>query len=158
LRSWSQLELDEAIRDYRARHAKQYRELLEAVGKNRRGAKRAAQKLFGRNAIGRELRCRSSAMVSLSPEWEKIRADFGFSKGRTVKGARIGLSVALDALTKSRSPVDLAEEKEMREMVALLAADQKDAILRDVQTGKMSRERAIEVIRTLVTPDPRDRS
>jgi hypothetical protein len=67
LRSWTQKELDKAIRQYKAERAASYADLLDAVRRNKPGAKKKAQEIYGRNAIARALGVKAKAMVSKSP-------------------------------------------------------------------------------------------
>jgi hypothetical protein len=111
LRSWTQPDLDGAIREYKARRAAQYNDLAEGVRQGKPGAKKSAQQLFGRNAIARALGVRARAMVTKSEPWQEIAAELQLSrnlKGRSPlnRSKRIGLSIAEEqkALDKTGSP------------------------------------------------------
>ena len=53
LRSYTQDDLDDDIRKYKAKHAKSYADMCDAIAKGLKGAKKNAQERFGRNAIVR---------------------------------------------------------------------------------------------------------
>ena len=72
--SYTQKELDAEIRSYKAKRANNYDDLVEQVGKGKTGAKKAARKMFGRNAVAKALRVRSPTMVSNSKVWNLRRA------------------------------------------------------------------------------------
>lgn len=52
-RHWTQAELDDAIRDYKAKRASTYSDLVAGVKKGLKGATRKAQEMFGRNALAK---------------------------------------------------------------------------------------------------------
>src|SRR5262249_12606109 len=66
LHSWTQPDLDGAIREYKAKRAAQYNDLVEGVRQGKPGAQKAARQLFGRNAIARALGVKARAMVTKS--------------------------------------------------------------------------------------------
>jgi hypothetical protein len=122
LRAWTQPDLDKAIRQYKADRAARYRELVYAIkGDKSIGlppsplAKKAAQEVYGRNAIARALGVKSAAMVSKSPAWIAIakELEIDLRRGRacgtwrTVKPGKIGLEMALEQ--KSERPADTAD-------------------------------------------------
>jgi hypothetical protein len=99
LRSWTQPDLDAAIREYKAKRAAIYRNLVEAVRQGRRGAMKSAQKIFGRNAIARALGVKAPAMVSKSGPWQEIAAELQLSRKRQggpplARARRVGLAIA----------------------------------------------------------------
>ena len=96
-RSWVQKEVDDAIRDYRAKRARSYGNLADGVKRSKKGAKIDARKIFGRNVIADFLEC-SKAMVSKSTVWRAIAEELGLS-GRTPgigPGERVGLDMAIE--------------------------------------------------------------
>jgi hypothetical protein len=102
-RAWKQRELDEAIRKYKVARGARYAELVRAVGAGKQGAKKAARRMFGRNAIARALGVKSAKMVSNSPAWKAIAAELQIPLARerqangtrnTKKNRRIGLDMA----------------------------------------------------------------
>jgi hypothetical protein len=89
-RSWTQADLDAAIRQYKADRAKSYADLCDAITSGRVGAKKKAQEIYGRNAIARALNVSAPAMVSKSPVWVAIAKELGLplNRSRTVQGTR----------------------------------------------------------------------
>jgi hypothetical protein len=71
-RSWTQPDLELAIRKYKAERASNYHDLVQGVKEGRPGARKSARRLFGRNAISNALGVKASSMVSKSPEWREI--------------------------------------------------------------------------------------
>ena len=104
LRAWTQDDLDETIREYKAKRASSYRDLVAAVRANKPGAKKDAQRLYGRNAIARALGVKSPHMVSKSSAWDQIANDLGFRLNRgkimgtrhTRRPCKIGLDMAIE--------------------------------------------------------------
>jgi hypothetical protein len=111
--SWTQPDLDRAIRQYKTERAARYNHLYEAVRRNKPGAMNEAQRQYGRNAIARALKVKSKTMVSNSPVWLAIAKDLGFplhrerhAQGtrRTQRPGRIGHDIAVEE--KSGTPVE----------------------------------------------------
>ena len=77
-RSWTSEELNEAIRDYRAKRAstiQQFTSVLEnpnASTSQKNRIRQNARKLFGRNAIARALGVKSPRMVGESSAWKAL--------------------------------------------------------------------------------------
>lgn len=149
-RSWTQLELEGAIRKYKATRAPRYAELVEGVRRGQSGAKKAAQELFGRNVIVRELGVRSPVMVSNSRAWVAIAKDFGFELARdrtkgtrnTPKAGRIGHEMAVEQ--RSREVAGKADE--IAPDIAAQQADQEKtlrAIARFAISGKTTKDKEI---------------
>jgi hypothetical protein len=100
-RSWTQYDLDNAIRQYKAKHSAQFREIAEGVRNDLPGAHKAAQRLFGRNVIARELCAKSATMVSKSEVWQEIAIELRLprksKKSPTLAGSKcIGFNIALE--------------------------------------------------------------
>jgi hypothetical protein len=139
-RSWTQTVLDDAIYEYKAKRAKSYDGLVAAVKAGKAGAKKKAQKLYGRNAIARALGVKSRSMVSKSRAWVAIAKELGFElqrhrasgTRRTVKPGRIGLNMADEE--QSQSPIGGA-----------------DNVPADVQMETTERQETIRQINRLVT-------
>ena len=104
LRSWTQPDLDRAIREYKAHRASMYQDLVDGVKRGLPGAKKSARKLFGRNAIARALGVKAHAMVSGSEPWKEIRDDLQLGQSRRQK-RKIGMDLALE------EQADAASEK-----------------------------------------------
>jgi hypothetical protein len=98
LRSYTQAGLDAAIREYQARRARSYQELVEAVKKGGQGARKSAQTLFGRNAVARALGVKARAMVSKSEAWLQIARELQLphkaQPAVPAKQKKIGIAIA----------------------------------------------------------------
>ena len=99
-RSWTQPDLDDAIRKYKAERASTYGDLVAGVKLGKRGALKDARSLFGRNAIARTLGVKAPAMVSNSAVWQAI-ADELRLRGAPKRQAspprqRIGMDIAIE--------------------------------------------------------------
>jgi len=94
LQSFTQEQLDAAIRDYQKEKIHFYNKLKEQVAKGEKGALGSARRNFGRNAIARALRCKSTAMVSKSPAWRSIAAELGLGKKPAKLRQRVGEDIA----------------------------------------------------------------
>ncbi|MCL2641657.1 MAG: hypothetical protein FWD53_12485, partial [Phycisphaerales bacterium] len=149
LQSWTQGDLDNAIRKYQADRASAYTDIRDAVVKGKKGAKKAAQELFGRNAIARALNVKSPPMVSKSPAWVAIAVDLGLSLKRgkahgtrhTKRTGKVGHDKAIE--DKSATPeaggdnapaeakLEIAEQQETLRQIDELA-----------KTGKTAKKKA----------------
>jgi hypothetical protein len=101
LRSWTQTDLDAAIHKYKAERAGSYRELVNGVQAGKPGAIKAAQKLFGRNALARALGVKAPAMISKSEAWREIAAELGLNRKaeshpRQGRARRMGTDIAFE--------------------------------------------------------------
>lgn len=130
--SWTQPDVDAAIREYKASRGRSYADMVRAVKCGRKGAKNSARKLFGRNRIAEQLEC-PKAMVSKSPAWKAIAAELGLS-GRTPgvgQGERVGLNIAAEQATvnahKSAKREQDADEYRDAELKRLEAEQRTDA-------------------------------
>ena len=96
-RPWTQPELDDEIRKYKANRASNFGELVANVEKGLRGAKKAARDMFGRNAIVDVLGVKSPAMVSNSTVWRnEIAVPLRLEKKQPKRGKKIGAAIALE--------------------------------------------------------------
>ncbi|MCG3180341.1 MAG: hypothetical protein BIFFINMI_02700 [Phycisphaerae bacterium] len=150
LRSWTQADLDSVIRQYKAKRAASYADLVSGVKAGRPGAKKAATAVFGRNAIVRALGVRSPIMVSRSPTWIEIAEELGFPLARnrrakgtrhTAKAGRIGHDIAIEAA--SESPAEGADNA--RPEAQLESAERQETIRqikRLAQSGKSAKQKA----------------
>jgi hypothetical protein len=165
-RSWTQTELDKAIQDYKARRAPSYDDLLEGVRKKRKGAKKAAEKMFGRNAIARELGVKpgSRGMISKSPVWQQMADDFGFDRrSKGSRGKKIGLDIALEQQAAAE-PDMVAEEVARRETLrtidkAIRSATTKEAdglraIREKYEAGEMTADQACAAVKIYTGSEP----
>src|SRR5262249_28730471 len=127
LRSWTQPDLDDAIRSYKAARAVIYYELVQAIGHRGRGAKQTAQRQFGRNAIARALGVRSRAMVTKSPVWQEMARELRLShkhEDRRPAGRlrRVGFERAQEDQAEEVGDT-VQEEVDRRETVRLVRAN-----------------------------------
>jgi hypothetical protein len=100
-RSWTQSELDAAIREFKARRAPTYNELVSAVRRGGSGAAKSAQNIFGRNAVARALGVKAKAMVTKSEAWQEMARELNLPHGRRSrqgldKARRVGAEIADD--------------------------------------------------------------
>ncbi|MSO37799.1 MAG: hypothetical protein EXQ69_06045 [Acidimicrobiia bacterium] len=153
MKSWTQGELDGAIREYKARRAPSYSDLVDAVKHNKAGAKTAAQKMFGRNAIARELGVRAPAMVSKSPEWQQIASELRLprpsNKSNRGGGKRIGLDIAIEkqATSESSSQLDEAVRRETIQLIRKgMPQAQAEATIEKLERGEISDDDARELV------------
>jgi hypothetical protein len=128
LQSWTQPDLDAAIRKYKAERAERYGAIRVGVRRGLPGAKKAAQAIFGRNAIAKALKVRARAMVSKSEEWKQIADELELpGTGRRAGAGRMmqmeGFDIAaekaavqqgnptLDNVLRRETTVEAAEER-----------------------------------------------
>lgn len=99
-RSWTQADLDDAIREYKSRRASNYAELVQAVKRGDAGATKAAREMFGRNEIVRSLGVKSPAMVTKSVVWIQMAEELRIPRGsdRNNQRRRIGFGIAEETL------------------------------------------------------------
>lgn len=151
-RSWTQPDLNTAIREYKTKRASNYSELVENVRAGRKGALRAAQTMFGRNAIVRALGVRSPSMVTRSPEWHAIADELGIRRGKhrnRVKGQKVGLDIALEtqSTTRSESALDVAVRNETTRLIhESLPKRAAESLLEQLQQGTITDDRAREIV------------
>ncbi|QNN21805.1 hypothetical protein HED60_05800 [Planctomycetales bacterium ZRK34] len=85
-RSWTQEDLDEAIREYKAKRATSYQRILsmldnpKAPPSAKRAARKQARETFGRNVIARALGVKSAKMVSQSQPWIAMSKELGLPR------------------------------------------------------------------------------
>lgn len=149
LRSWSQADLDAAISKYKAERASTFTDLAAGVRACRPGAKKTAQNTYGRNAIARALGVRAPAMVSKSPEWQRIADELGLRKQKAVAGKshkqRIGIDIALEeqAQATGSTAIDAAVRRETIDIVnRAMPAAEAEATVEKLQRGEISDDSA----------------
>jgi hypothetical protein len=149
LRAWTQPDLDNAIRQYRADRAASYAALRDGLKRNSPAAKKAAKEVYGRNAIARALGVKSRSMVSKSSAWIAIAQDLGLElhRGwvtgtrRTAKPGKIGLDMAVEQ--KSLDPADGADNAPAE--AALETAERQETIRQIkhlARAGRTDKEKA----------------
>jgi hypothetical protein len=165
LRSWTQDDLDAAIRKYKADRAGSYYGLREAVREGRGGAREQAQKRFGRNAIAKALGVKARAMVSKSPAWQEMADELGLPrKGRKKrpldKNKRIGYGFAEEE--KAEAMGEQTVDKVLRnETIAQIRQnmDPKDAeaTLNSLESGGITDDGAREIVQLYIASKKDDR-
>jgi hypothetical protein len=117
------------------------------------GAKKDAQRLFGRNAIVRELGVKSGAMVTKSPEWQAIAAELNLprlsGRGSTGKPARVGSEIALEeqAIAASVPAADQLVRRETIQLIeAAMPADVAEPTIEKLLRGEITDDRARQLI------------
>ena len=175
-RSWTQPELDEAIRQYKAKRAARFKEMLSILDNPRtpssrkRTARRAAQRMFGRNAVAKALGVKSAKMVSRSPVWAEIADTLGLPRRSRDRSApsgpgqqRIGLEIAAERAsqrapeTSAHAPSDativheereatLARIRELAESGKDKAVEHAKAIYDKYAAGEMTDEEVRETV------------
>jgi len=150
LQSWTQTDLDNAIRQYKAERAGAYADLCEAVRKGSAAAKKRAKEVYGRNAIARALGVKSKAMVSKSQAWLAIAGELGFPLNRsrrtqgtrhTQRPGRVGHDIAVEE--KSATPKTGADNAPAEQK--LETAERQETIRqinKMARVGKTAKERA----------------
>lgn len=134
-RSRTQGEVDDAIWEFKAERAKQYRDLVDGVKAGHKGAVKDARKLFGCRAISRKLKC-STAFVSRSPAWRSIADELGLGgeKPGGRAGGATGLEIAAEraAVAEHRATGGPAKQAEDRELTRLIREQRMDQRQRKV--------------------------
>ncbi len=153
--SWTQPDLDKAIEEYKARRSSNFHQLVECVQRGDKGAKKAAQKIFGRNAIARALGVKASAMVSKSPVWCGIAGALGLREAAAKK--KIGLNIAMEERAVA-APVTEVDRVIRRETVGIIRQAFPDtsqgracaeATIEKLTRGEMTDDQAREMVETL---------
>jgi hypothetical protein len=175
-RAWTQDDLDKAIREYKAQRAASYRDLVEAVKKNRPGAKQAAIKKYGRNAIAQALGVKSHSMVSNSPAWLEIAQDLRLQLSRdklkgtqyTRRKGKMGLAQAVEKKSKDAGADTELEDAERQETLRQInslsragknprqRAENKQAaeqLLRDLLCNRRTDDQVRQVIQMTLHPN-----
>jgi hypothetical protein len=152
-RSWTQSELDMAIREYKAKRASSYRDMAEGVKLDKPGARKSARNVFGRNAIARALGVKARAMVSRSKPWLEIAQELCLSRcqarTRLARNKRVGQEIALEQ--KSEECGDTTQDAVFRREVINLArqrlpTSEADALIEKLESGEATVEEAHQVI------------
>lgn len=164
-RSWTQNDLDEAIREYKAKRASTYNDLVDGVKRGSPGATKSARELFGRNAIVRALGVKSRAMVSNSAVWQELADKLGLrgrtKKSRHARGHRIGMGIALDkqAVAAGGTAVDQAIRRETIDLVTKAMPEaEAEATIEKLQRGDITDDQARELVEEFAEQQQDDRT
>ena len=155
VKSWTQVDLDEAIRKYKAERASSYPDLVAGVRANRQTAKSAAQNTYGRNSIARALGVKAPAMVTKSPVWQAIADELGISRGKERKQAslqKVGLDIAIErqSTESSVSGLDVAVRNETIKLVRkAMGREEAEAIVERLRDGTITDDQARELAETV---------
>lgn len=150
-KSWTQVDLDEAIRKYKAERASSYADLVAGVRANRPGAKSAAQEIYGRNSIVRALGVKAPAMVTKSPVWQAIADELGIPRGQERNQSslqKVGLDIAIEkqASESSASGLDIAVRNETIKLVRkAMAREEAEVIVERLRDGTITDDQAREL-------------
>jgi hypothetical protein len=140
-RSWTQPDLDDAIREYKAKRAASYQRLLSVLDdpksspSSRRNARKQAKDLFGRNVVARALGVKSAKMVSQSQPWVAMAKELGLQR-KTGQQAGVG------------RPTKIGEEIAV-EQASMDAVDTDDHAASDAAILREEREQTLRKIRAL---------
>jgi len=151
VRSWTQVDLDEAIRKYKAERASSYSDLVAGVRAGRPGAKSAAQETYGRNSIVRALGVKSRAMVTRSPAWQAIADELGMPRGKERNQSalqKVGLDIAIEkqSADSSVSGLDVAVRNETIKLVRkAMARKEAEMIVERLRDGTITDDQAREL-------------
>ncbi len=152
-RSWTQVDLDQAIRKYKAERASTYGDLVAGVRLGKAGAKRSARNLYGRNAIARALRVKAAAMVSNSPVWQAIADELKLRGSPKARGPslqqRVGIEIAIEekAMSTGEGVVDQVIRDETICLVKkAMPKVEAEATIEKLTRGEISDDRARELI------------
>lgn len=178
-RSWTQPDLDEAIREYKAKRAPSFQQYVSLLDdpKTRASKKKAirsqAAKMFGRNVIARDLGVKSAKMVSQSAPWVAIAEALGLprrtGKTKTNQPVRIGHDIAVEQASVAASDTDeyaaadaailRAEREETLRRIRQLAESDlpgtkqsAKALFDEYQAGEKTDDQVRQTIETLQTP------
>jgi hypothetical protein len=158
-RSWTQADLDDAIREFKAKRASTYNDLVSGVKQRKAGAEKSARALFGRNAIVRALGVRSVAMVSRSSVWQAIADELKLrvpNSGRLKKhglSQRIGMEIALEdkAEATSQTGLDQAVRRETIQLIEKsMPANEAAATIGKLQRGGLTDDAARDLVEVFV--------
>jgi len=149
LRSFTQADLDNAIREYKAQRASRYGDLVEAVKAGKASAMRDARRLFGRNAIAKALGCKSKAMVSKSAAWKAIAAELQLSKTAATPRQRVGEGIAVEQAAEAQGDTvsqTVIRQETLRLINAKLPKNEAEATVHKLQIGDMSDDDARKLV------------
>lgn len=178
-RSWTQPDLDEAIREYKANRSTSFQQFISLLddpqtpASRKRNIRKAAA-MFGRNVIAKALGVKSARMVSQSAPWVSIAETLGLPR-RTGKIAaarkptRIGEEIAIQQASMAANDTDeyaaadaailRAEREETLRQIRMLAESElpgaksnAKAIFDDYQAGEMTDDQVRQTIRMVTEP------
>jgi hypothetical protein len=154
LRSWTQSDLDDAIRKYKAERASIYADLVEGVRKKRPGAIKSARKVFGRNAIARALGVKARAMVTYSEEWQSIAHELRLAPAKANRkpptaSDRIGLDIAVEQQAEAegdQTSLEVIHKETIRLARQWLPEEAANSLVDSLERGEITDDQARETI------------
>lgn len=148
-RSMTQDEVDQAIAKYKAERAAKYNELRDAIQHGSRQARRAARRLFGRDALAKAINCRSKTQVSASSVYHLIRTDLNLGRSRRDYRKRVGLSIAAETAAQAVGDPTVAQAID-RETKALarehLPARAAAELIAKLESGQITSDMAAQTV------------
>src|SRR5262249_39015364 len=149
--SWTQPDVNKAIRQFKSDRASSFYELVNeierATGHKKKQLQKKARKIWGRNALARHLNVKSPAMISNSPDYMESALALGIAgTPKTGTWKRSGFQIAEES--KSVEAGDqTAMEVENREAIEYakenLKPEQAEPIIEQLARGQMTADRAI---------------
>lgn len=153
-RSWTQRDLDQAVWQYKAARADIYSKMARDIKAGKKGAKAAAESLFGRKAIVEAMSVRCPSMVSKSPPWRDMADELGLSRGpgavAQMKTPDFDMLLATTSGSGSDPQDEVARSETIRSINRKLVGNEhrtaREAILTQLETGKITDEKALEAV------------
>ena len=180
-RSWTQPDLDEAIRTYKAKRGALFQRFVSLLddpktsASRKRSLRKDAQKKFGRNAIARALGVKSAKMVSHSQPWISMAELLGLPRqaGKTAGPSRprrrIGEEIAVEQASMAAADegedtsvdtgiIRAEREKTLRQIRMLAKSEHADAkpkaeaLLGDYEADEMTDDEVRQAVKLLIGP------
>ena len=153
-RSWTQRDLDQAVWQYKAARADTYSKMAQDIKAGRKGAKATAESLFGRKAIVEAMRVRCPSMVSKSPPWREMADELGLRRGpgavARMKTPDFDMILATTNGSGNDPQDEVARRETIRSITRKLVGNEhrtaREAILTQLETGKITDEKALEAV------------
>lgn len=159
-RAWTKPDLNAAILEYKAKRSSNYNQHHAAVQRGDNGARKAAQDMFGRNAIAEALGVKegSRRMISESPAWQEIARELELDT-RAETRKKIGLEIASEKKAEALGDLtadDIAKrevlESLQRRLRAVVETDDRrniESLIDEIHTGRKTPDQVLEVLKIL---------
>jgi hypothetical protein len=166
VRSWTQTDLDAAIRNYKSQRSSTYGDLVDAIKRDKPGAQKSAQRVYGRNVLARELGVKSRAMITKSPEWQAIADELRLPRGKRKARPKVGKKIGHDIAVEQQAVdvgVPIVDQVVRNETIRLIRKSmsntEAEATVEKLVRGDMTDEQARELIGEVAdqTDDQRSR-
>jgi len=165
LRSWTQTDLDEEIRKYKASRARSFSDMAAGIKAGKAGARKSAREVFGRNAVARKLGVKAPAMVSKSPVWQEIADELRLRRPSKTGGSsplrRIGIDIAVEekaAMTSEPVVDQIVREETIRLVTKTMPEAAATATVEKLVHGEISDDKARELIEIFAAQSQDDRT